>query len=109
MPPNPAIPVVLELGQTALNFTGQYKAKRLGKVSKPECGIPLRRSSGIVNGAHQWIAGESNYEAVLACQFEAARTVNWDDDESDPGSLPLHRNSYSRELKLAAVQWALNT
>jgi hypothetical protein len=103
MPPNPAIPVVPEPGQMTLDFTGQYKAKRPGKVSKPECGIPLRRSSGIDNSAHQWIAGESNYEAVLARQFEAARAVNLDDNESDPGGLPLHRNSYSRELKLAAV------
>ena len=95
MPPNRAILVVLEPRQTTLDFTGQYKAKRPGKVSKPECGIPLRRSSGVVNGAHQWIAGESNYEAVLARQFEVARAVNWDDDESNPRGLPLHRYSYS--------------
>jgi hypothetical protein len=33
----------------------------------------------------------------------------YDDDESNPEGHPLHRNSYSRELKLSAVQYALNT
>jgi len=35
--------------------------------------------------------------------------VNYDPDESDPEGYALHRNSYSRELKLAAIEWATNT
>ena len=30
-------------------------------------------------------------------------------DESDPEGIALHRHSYSRELKLAAIEWATNT
>jgi hypothetical protein len=35
--------------------------------------------------------------------------VNYDPDESDPKGYALHRFSYSRELKLSAVEWACNT
>jgi hypothetical protein len=35
--------------------------------------------------------------------------VNYDLDESNPEGFALHRRSYSRELKLSAIEWALNT
>jgi len=97
--------MVPEAGQTTLDFSGQYKAKRPGKPSKLETKIPLRRSTG----SRHLIFGESAYEAVLVRQFDAARVVMYDEDESDLEGHPLHRNSYSRELKLSAVQYALNT
>jgi len=110
MPAIPAIPTVPELGQTTLDFTGPYIAKKPGKRAKPETMIPLRRSTGSTGDIqHRWIAGESAHEAVLVRQFEAARIVMYDDNESDLGGYALHRNSYSKELKLSAVQWAINT
>jgi hypothetical protein len=41
MPPILTIPMVTEPGQTKLDFTGQLKAKRPGKLSNPETRIPL--------------------------------------------------------------------
>jgi hypothetical protein len=35
--------------------------------------------------------------------------VNYDLNESDPKGYALYQNSYSRELKLAAIEWATNT
>ena len=104
MPPIPAIHTVLELGQTTLNFTGQYNAKRPGKPSNPETRIPLQHSSGL----RREISGESAHEVVLIRQFDNARVVGWDGDVSDPEGHQLHRYSYSRELKLSAIQYALN-
>ena len=105
MPPIPAIPTVLEPGQTTLDFTGRYNAKRPGKPSNPETRIPVQRSIGL----RREISGESAHEAVLIRQFDNARVVSWDGDASDPEGLPLHRYSYSHELKLSAIQYALNT
>jgi hypothetical protein len=51
----------------------------------------------------------SLYENQLAGQFKAARLMHYDPDESDPEGIALHRFSYSRELKLAAIEWASNT
>jgi hypothetical protein len=56
----------------------------------------------------QWLFG-SAYEATLARQFQTACAVNNDLDKSDPKGYALYRNSYSRELKLAAIKWATNT
>jgi hypothetical protein len=56
----------------------------------------------------QWFFG-SPHEASLAQQFQAARVVNYDPDESDPEGHAVHRNSYSRELKLAGVEWSGKT
>jgi hypothetical protein len=105
MPPIPTIPMIPELGQTKLDFTGQYTAKRLGKASNPETRVPLQRSIG----SRHWISGESAYETSLTRSFEDARIIGYDDDASNPEGYPLHWNSYSRELKLSAVQYALNT
>ena len=35
--------------------------------------------------------------------------MNYDPDESDPEGYALYQHSYSRELKLSAVEWASNT
>jgi hypothetical protein len=35
--------------------------------------------------------------------------MNSDSDDSDLDGFALHRNSYSCELKLAAIEWATNT
>jgi hypothetical protein len=51
----------------------------------------------------------SFYENTLAGQFETARIAHYNLNESDPQGYALHRFSYSRELKLAAVEWASNT
>jgi len=51
----------------------------------------------------------SQYENQLALQFKAARVMNYDPNESDPKGIALHRRSYSRELKLSAIKWSLNT
>jgi hypothetical protein len=51
----------------------------------------------------------SLYENQLAGQFETARLMHYDPDESDLEGIALHRFSYSRELKLAAIEWASNT
>jgi transposase-like protein len=56
----------------------------------------------------RWLLG-SPYENYLARQFRTARIVAVDSDESDPEGIALHRNSYSRELKLAAIEWATST
>jgi hypothetical protein len=51
----------------------------------------------------------SPYENQLVGQFKTACLMHYDPDESDPEGIALHRFSYSRELKLAAVEWASNT
>ena len=51
----------------------------------------------------------SQYESQLALQFEAARAANYDPNESDHEGCALHRRSYSRKLKLSAIEWSLNT
>jgi hypothetical protein len=104
MPLVPAIPMVPEPGQTTLDFTSRYNVKRPGKPSKPETRILVRRS-----GARREISGESAHESILIRQFDNARIVWWDVDDSDPEGHSIHRYSYSRELKLSAVSYALNT
>jgi hypothetical protein len=51
----------------------------------------------------------SSYESTLARQFQTAYIVNFDPYQSNPKGYALHRFSYSRELKLSAVEWACNT
>jgi hypothetical protein len=46
---------------------------------------------------------------MLARQFQIARIVHYDNDESDPEGHVLRCDSYSRELKLSAIRWALHT
>jgi hypothetical protein len=46
----------------------------------------------------------SSYENTLAHQFQTACIANYDPDESDPKGYALHYFSYSRELKLSAVE-----
>lgn len=105
MPPIPAIPAVLELGQTKLDFSGKFKPpKRPGKPSKLETRILVRRS-----GVRREFLGESAHESLLIRQFDDARVVWWDIDDSNPEGHTIHRYSYSRELKLSAVSYALNT
>ena len=102
MAPLLAIPVVRELGQTTLDFSGSSTVrKKPGKPARPTTKVPplVRR---------QWMTG-SAHESTLARQFQRARIVNYDPDESDPKGYALHRFSYSRELKLSAVEWACNT
>ena len=105
MSPIPAIPTVPEPGQTTLDFTGRYNTKRLSKPSNPETKIPLQRSSSL----RCEISGESAHEAILIRQFDNACIIGWDGDVSDPKGHQLHWYSYSRELKLSAIQYALNT
>jgi hypothetical protein len=93
----PAIPVVRELGQTILDFSGLSSIrKKPGNPSKPTSKVPTR-----VN--RQWMSG-SLYESQLARQFETACIVNCNPHESDPEGFALYRHSYSRELKLSAVE-----
>ena len=105
MAPIPGIPVVLELGQTKLDFSSKSKPKRPGKVSNPATKIPVRRSSGV----RREFSGESVHETLLMRQFNDACVVWWDVDDSDPEGHAIHRYSYSRKLKLSAVSYALNT
>jgi hypothetical protein len=49
------------------------------------------------------------YENVLIQQFGTACIVNYDLNEFDLKGIALYRHSYSRELKLAAIEWVLNT
>jgi hypothetical protein len=46
----------------------------------------------------------SPYENALARQFETARIMNYNLNESDPKGYALYRFSYSRELKLSTVE-----
>lgn len=102
MAPFPAIPTVPEQGQTTLDFSGSSTVrKRPGKPAKPSQKVPTRVY-------RQWMTG-SQYENQLAGQFEAARAAHYNPNESDPEGLALHRRSYSRELKLSAIEWSLNT
>ena len=85
-----------------LDFSGSSTIrKKLGKPAKPVFKVPTW-----VN--RQWMAG-SQYENQLALQFKAAQVVNYDPNESDPEGVALHQRSYSRELKLSAIEWSLNT
>jgi hypothetical protein len=102
MPPIPPIPAVLEPGQTTLLFNGpRIIVKKPGKPPQLAQKVPARLN-------RQWLLG-LEYESLLARQFRTARIVSLDSDESDPEGIALHRNSYSRELKLAAIEWATNT
>jgi len=102
MPPIPPLLVVPEPGQTTLSFNSlSIIFKKLGKPAKPITKVPSRLH-------RQWFFGLL-HKAVLARQFQTARLVNLNPDESDPEGYALHRNSYSRELKLAAIEWASNT
>jgi hypothetical protein len=98
--------VLQEPGQTTLDFTSRIAHKRPGKPSNPTTKIPLYRSIGARPevGDRRWIASESAHEDVLVHQFQIARIVHYDDEESDPEGYVLHRNSYSCELKLSAIQ-----
>jgi hypothetical protein len=51
----------------------------------------------------------SLYENHLARQFRIARIVAVNSDESDSEGIALYQNSYSRKLKLAAIEWATST
>jgi hypothetical protein len=102
MPPVPSLPVVPEPRQTTLSFNGpSITFKKPGKPAKPTTKVPSRLH-------RQWFFG-SSHEAVLDRQFQAARIINYDPDESNPEGYALYRSSYSRELKLAAVEWTGNT
>jgi len=57
-----AIPTVLVLGQTTLDFTGRYGAKRPSKPFKPETRITVWRSS-----VRCEISGDPAHKAVLVC------------------------------------------
>ena len=108
MPPCP-LPTAPEPGQTTLDFAGHIAGfKRPGKVSKPETTQSVR-SLRQPKDQHQWIAGESAQETLLFNQFQAQRAAWWDNDLSNLEGHALHRKSYPRELKLAAVNWAENT
>jgi hypothetical protein len=71
MTPIPGIPVVLEPGQTKLDFSGKSKPKRPGKVSNPATKILVWRSSGI----RREFSGESVHETLLMRQFDDACVV----------------------------------
>jgi hypothetical protein len=102
MAPVPALPKLLERGQTVLDFSGSSTVWiKPGKPAKLTSKVPSQ-----VN--RQWMSG-SLYEDQLAGQFKAARLLHCDPDESDPKGIALHRFSYSQELKLAAIEWASNT
>jgi hypothetical protein len=102
MPPVPAIPIALEAGQTRLSFNSpSIIFKKPGKLANPVYKVPPHL-------ARRWLFG-SAYKAGLARQFKTSREKANDPDCSDPERSPLHRNSYSRELKLAAIEWATNT
>jgi hypothetical protein len=101
MAPIPSLPKVPEPGQTMLDFSGSSTLrKKPGKPAKPTFKVPARVY-------RQWMSG-SLYENQLASQFQAACIVNYNPDESDPKGYALHCFSYSRELKLSAVEWACN-
>jgi hypothetical protein len=102
MPPAPPIPKALEPGQTTLSFDSpSFALKKPGKPAKPVQKVPAKLNC-------RWLLG-SPYENYLAQQFRTACIVAVDSDESDPEGIALHRNSYSRELKLAAIEWATST
>jgi hypothetical protein len=102
MAPPPAIPGVLEQGQTTLDFSSSSTIKK-----KP--GKPAQLVTKAPPRVHrQWMSG-SLHKSTLARQFQTARIVNFDPYQSDPEGYALHRFSYSRELKLSAVEWACNT
>jgi hypothetical protein len=102
MPPAPLIPTVLEPGQTTLSFNRlQIIPKRPGKPPLLVHKVPARRNQ-------RWLFG-SQYETLLVRQFRAARLMALGSAESDPNEVVQHRHSYSRELKLSAIEWATNT
>jgi hypothetical protein len=78
MAPLPAIPTVLEPGQTTLNFGGSSTVirKRTGRPVKVQHKVPARVH-------RQWMKG-SFYENTLTGQFETARIAHYNPDESDP-------------------------
>jgi hypothetical protein len=76
-------------------------SKSLESQPKPVQKVPTKLN-------RQWLLG-SSYENFLARQFRTACIVAVDSDQSDPKGTALHRNSYSSELKLAAIEWATNT
>ena len=98
MAPFPGLPKVPEPGQTMLDFSGSSTVlkKKPGKPAKSTFKVPARVH-------RQWMSG-SLYENLLAQQFQTARIVNYDLNESDLEGYALHRHSYSRELKLSAVE-----
>jgi len=103
MAPFPSIPTVPEPGQTTLDFSGSSMIrKKPGKPAKLITKVPARLQ-------RQWWFSGSNHKSFLVRQFEAARVVAYDDEDSDPKGYALHRHSYTRKLKLAAVEWATNT
>ena len=102
MPPVPALPTVQGPGQAKLSFDGpRITLKKPGKPAKSVYKVPPHVSC-------RWLFG-SAYETGLARQFQTAYIVNYDPDESDPKGYDIYRNSYSCELKLAAIEWASNT
>jgi hypothetical protein len=102
MPPIPPIPTVPEPGQTKLSFNGpQILLKKPGKPPLSVHKVPARLNQ-------QWLLG-SQYETLLVRQFRTARLMALGSAKSDPEEIAQHRNSYSRELKLSAIEWATNT
>jgi hypothetical protein len=102
MPLVPPIPTVLEPRQTTLLFNGPLIAlKKPRKPAQSAHKIPLKLN-------YRWLLG-SAYKNVLIRQFGTARTVNYDPNESNLEGIALYQHSYSYELKLAAIEWALNT
>jgi hypothetical protein len=97
MPPLPPIPTVLEPRQSTISFNGpRIIVKKPGKPAKPVQEVHK-------NLNRRWLLG-SPYENVLVRQFRTARIAHYNPNESDPKSIALHRYSYPRELKLAAIE-----
>jgi hypothetical protein len=97
MTPVPALPKLLERGQTVLDFSGSSTVRiKPGKLAKLTSKVPSQMN-------RQWMSN-SLYENQLARQFKAARLMHCNPDESDPEGIALHRLSYSQELKLAAIE-----
>jgi hypothetical protein len=97
MPPVSLIPTVPRPGQTTLFFNRPLIAlKKPGKPAQSAHKIPLKLN-------RRWLLS-SAYENVLIRQFRTACTMNYDPNESDLEGIALHRDSYSCELKLAAIE-----
>jgi hypothetical protein len=102
MPPIPPIPTVPKPRQTKLSFNGlQILLKKPGKP-------PLSVYKVLARLNKQWLLS-SQYETLLVWQFRIAHLVALGSAESNPEEIAQHRHSYSRELKLSAIEWATNT
>ena len=95
MPPVPPITKVPEPRQTTLSFDRPRIALRPGKPAKSVEKAPTKLNRQRLPG--------SPYENHLARQFRTAPIAAVDSDKFDPEGIALHRNSYSRKLKLADI------